>query len=353
MKKNAAFFSFFIICLIAQPKPQILIPPKYKEKITLATISRMMSAGTSTPASLIGVNTILEKKSDKIAGVDILTEKLLTSDASRIMNSASSPSYFIKDILCTIKTPEQKESLLLLFDKIKKHSPQPWIDHYHLRTIISDITSIEDFNVLKKYLNKYSEKNETCQAILTYSRQISDSDLSVEHRNLMKTVLAKLCDTEFSPWDINKIMTSLNGIDFNDFNPEMLFKTIEQKENASIIEFASQLTNTKLNTDSPLMNYIREYGIVPQDAIELQKISLNNPLEKEAFTALLFANGKGNRFEALAFKDIIVKNPTNSPIIMVCGQRQVGKSTMLMHLKENDRKYVSFDNIGNCWFCFF
>ena len=43
-------------------------------------------------------------------------------------------------------------------------------------------------------------------------------------------------------------------------------------------------------------------------------------------------------------EDIIVKNPTNSPIIMVCGQRQVGKSTMLMHLKENDRKYVSFDN---------
>lgn len=43
-------------------------------------------------------------------------------------------------------------------------------------------------------------------------------------------------------------------------------------------------------------------------------------------------------------EDIILKNPTNGPIIMVCGQRQVGKSTMLMHLKENDRKYVSFDN---------
>ena len=45
-------------------------------------------------------------------------------------------------------------------------------------------------------------------------------------------------------------------------------------------------------------------------------------------------------------EDIIVKNPTNSPIIMVCGQRQVGKCTMLMHLKENDRKYVSFDNLA-------
>ena len=32
-------------------------------------------------------------------------------------------------------------------------------------------------------------------------------------------------------------------------------------------------------------------------------------------------------------EDAILNNSTNSPIIMVCGQRQVGKSTMLMHLK--------------------
>ena len=43
-------------------------------------------------------------------------------------------------------------------------------------------------------------------------------------------------------------------------------------------------------------------------------------------------------------EETILNNSTNSPIIMVCGQRQVGKSTMLMHLKENNRKYVSFDN---------
>lgn len=32
------------------------------------------------------------------------------------------------------------------------------------------------------------------------------------------------------------------------------------------------------------------------------------------------------------------------PVIMVCGQRQVGKSTMLNHIKENERKYVSLDD---------
>lgn len=32
------------------------------------------------------------------------------------------------------------------------------------------------------------------------------------------------------------------------------------------------------------------------------------------------------------------------PVIIVCGQRQVGKSTMLNHIKENNRKYVSFDD---------
>lgn len=34
------------------------------------------------------------------------------------------------------------------------------------------------------------------------------------------------------------------------------------------------------------------------------------------------------------------------PIVMVCGQRQVGKSTMLNHIKENRRRYVTLDD-GN------
>lgn len=32
------------------------------------------------------------------------------------------------------------------------------------------------------------------------------------------------------------------------------------------------------------------------------------------------------------------------PVIMVCGQRQVGKSTMLYHIKEQGRKYVTLDD---------
>ena len=34
------------------------------------------------------------------------------------------------------------------------------------------------------------------------------------------------------------------------------------------------------------------------------------------------------------------------PVVMVCGQRQVGKSTMLYHIKESDRKYVTFDDLS-------
>ncbi len=32
------------------------------------------------------------------------------------------------------------------------------------------------------------------------------------------------------------------------------------------------------------------------------------------------------------------------PVIMVCGSRQVGKSTMLNHIREKNRKYVSLDD---------
>ena len=33
------------------------------------------------------------------------------------------------------------------------------------------------------------------------------------------------------------------------------------------------------------------------------------------------------------------------PVVMVCGQRQVGKSTMLNHIKEKNRKYVTLDDM--------
>ena len=34
------------------------------------------------------------------------------------------------------------------------------------------------------------------------------------------------------------------------------------------------------------------------------------------------------------------------PVVMVCGQRQVGKSTMLNHMREKERRYVTMDD-GN------
>jgi len=39
----------------------------------------------------------------------------------------------------------------------------------------------------------------------------------------------------------------------------------------------------------------------------------------------------------------ILKASKQYPVVMVCGQRQTGKSTMLRHLAEPDRVYVSFD----------
>lgn len=40
----------------------------------------------------------------------------------------------------------------------------------------------------------------------------------------------------------------------------------------------------------------------------------------------------------------IIKNSKIYPVIMVCGQRQVGKSTMLHHLMEPEWKYVTLDD---------
>lgn len=47
-----------------------------------------------------------------------------------------------------------------------------------------------------------------------------------------------------------------------------------------------------------------------------------------------------------ALEGEIAKASENYPIIMVCGQRQVGKSTMLYHLKEAKRKYITLDDVN-------
>lgn len=45
-------------------------------------------------------------------------------------------------------------------------------------------------------------------------------------------------------------------------------------------------------------------------------------------------------------ENAVLKASKNYPVVMVCGQRQVGKSTMLNHIKEPDRKYVTLDDIN-------
>lgn len=44
-------------------------------------------------------------------------------------------------------------------------------------------------------------------------------------------------------------------------------------------------------------------------------------------------------------EDMILKVSGQYPVVMVCGQRQTGKSTMLKHISEPDRVYVSFDRL--------
>lgn len=43
-------------------------------------------------------------------------------------------------------------------------------------------------------------------------------------------------------------------------------------------------------------------------------------------------------------EEAVLKASKTFPVVMVCGQRQTGKSTMLKHLSESDRKYVTFDD---------
>ncbi|MCI2131388.1 MAG: ATP-binding protein [Eubacterium sp.] len=45
-------------------------------------------------------------------------------------------------------------------------------------------------------------------------------------------------------------------------------------------------------------------------------------------------------------EDIVTRYSMQYPVVMVCGQRQVGKSTMLYHIKESARTYVTLDDMN-------
>lgn len=46
-----------------------------------------------------------------------------------------------------------------------------------------------------------------------------------------------------------------------------------------------------------------------------------------------------------SMENAVLKASGQYPVVMVCGQRQTGKSTMLRHISEPDRVYVSFDRL--------
>ncbi len=46
-----------------------------------------------------------------------------------------------------------------------------------------------------------------------------------------------------------------------------------------------------------------------------------------------------------SMENVVLKASKQFPVVMVCGQRQTGKSTMLRHIAESDRVYVSFDEV--------
>ncbi len=44
-------------------------------------------------------------------------------------------------------------------------------------------------------------------------------------------------------------------------------------------------------------------------------------------------------------EEAVLKASKTFPVVMICGQRQAGKSTMLKHLSESDKKYVKSGTI--------
>ena len=45
-------------------------------------------------------------------------------------------------------------------------------------------------------------------------------------------------------------------------------------------------------------------------------------------------------------EDEVLKASKHYPVVMICGQRQVGKTTMLFNMKKSNMNYITFDDMS-------
>ena len=95
------------------------------------------------------------------------------------------------------------------------------------------------------------------------------------------------------------------------------------------------------------MSFPFENGILKKYLFSMLHFLFDKPLcfEYNKVT-LYFSRNGGFMYIRRHLEEQVKLASKNYPVIMVCGQRQVGKSTMLNHIKETERKYVTLDDIN-------
>lgn len=240
-------------------------------------------------------------------------------------------SFEITNILKNIKSPEDIRTLSLLTESDKYSIKNKNISHRHLdeKFDIHDIENIFEIKVksnIKDFDNVLKTLLDTDVASLVNSKGSSVtimSFLSHTKNENQKAALLLIVDKlknnvpqlYIDRWDVAKILDNIeNEFDFELFKT-LIFKNDSQKQAMLQVMWTyAKVTKSQLNSDAPVMNFIRENKKIPYDAIEINKIIPNNDLEKQALELLIDVNETG-RFEALAIKDIIENIKTGNDLI--------------------------------------
>ncbi len=293
--------------------PMLLAKLKSADDAKLVTLLANADA-SKFPFDIADIESILESKhTSQVSDFNRFVDDVLHIN----FKDGTKPATLVVNLVDKIKTDTQIQA----FDKLMTLVDKEVSEIGEVINYASLLTNKHDMDVLTNLLNKASTSAEFYAIDRIYSKLCNYAGEDLE---FAKTLLGEL--QRSNKVSIKSLPEYLDS--FADGFDKELAINYAHKGDVDKLKFVLNTSKTDLSADTPLMRYIKNHGDIPFDASELKSVKTNSPFQDRAFE-LILQNDNDNRFEALAFQEMI--NNVNS-------KRDLGNLQKLLKMEVNGKK---------------
>ena len=264
-------------------------------------LSHKLSKVPDNEINYYEIENILENLQDsKVSDLGTLFQDAISFRYNRCFKENNSLASFLNTMSDKIKTDEQKQALYTILDKIDTYDDDLQMYSSELfDDIIPLIKNSQDVEILQ---DAFDNVDRFSSAKITFS--IITGNIDEGNKQFLSSVLRTVREnnTKESSYNVYNLISTLSYSRSNEnVTNNMILKMAKNKVALTDI---SNLVSIP-NSDSSHLIYERlNNGKFDYDVGALAEIKYDNDVQKQAFSILLDKNS-GNRFEALAIKDII------------------------------------------------